>query len=120
MVVTKSSGSELHIGKTSLVTEDVAQLQYHNQGYQVGEITATFKPISRSTISRIVNGHTHKRVRADGRLKSLVPIEMPEQLPHLPDGSPGRAARDRAAVQERATAIARRIKANRRRSQDHA
>ena len=27
LVVTKSSGSELHIGKTSLVTEDVAQLQ---------------------------------------------------------------------------------------------
>ena len=27
LVVTKSSGSELHIGKTSLVTEDVAQMQ---------------------------------------------------------------------------------------------
>ena len=88
-------------------------LQYHRAGYSVSEIAAAFGNIHRVTVSRIVNGKTHKRVRADGRLKPLVPVELPEQLPHLPDGSPGIQAQklvdDHAAFMAQTRSMARGI-----------
>ena len=75
-------------------------LRYHRAGYTVTEIAEAFAPVHRTTISRIINGHTHKRVQADGRLKPLVPVELRNQPAIRPDGSPGSEAERQAALDQ--------------------
>ena len=58
--------------------------RYHARGYRVGSIAKALS-IHRNTVSRVVNGKTHTRIKDDPKLPQLRRVKL-DRTPLNPDG----------------------------------